>query len=122
MVQTRSSGIDANGTEQLLEKTLTPNKKRDNDSVNGNGNNAQHDDANTDLKNPAKRQKLPERTDPLRWRLRDDAGCQTWHYLEDDAEAKKWPQSLADKHFLGLPLVSLCFPVASFRLTNAAGR
>ena len=99
MVQTRSTAIDVNGTEQLLEKTSTPSKKRANDSANGNG------DADADLKNPAKRQRLPERTDPLRWRLRDDAGCQTWHYLDDDAEAKKWPQSLADKYFLDLPLV-----------------
>ena len=55
---------------------------------------------------PAKRQRLLERTDPLRWRLRDVAGCQTWHYLDDDAEVDKWPQSLADKYFLELPLVS----------------
>ncbi|CAG8972768.1 hypothetical protein HYALB_00006860 [Hymenoscyphus albidus] len=45
---------------------------------------------------------LQERTDFSRWRLLDEAGRQTWHYL-DDEEIKKWPQSTADKYFLGLP-------------------
>ena len=45
------------------------------------------------------------RTDMQRWRLLDERGCQTWHYLETDAELKAWPQSTADKYFLGLPLV-----------------
>ncbi|KAI4289812.1 MAG: hypothetical protein L6R35_000919 [Caloplaca aegaea] len=43
------------------------------------------------------------RTDPSRWRLRDDRGRQTWHYLQTDDETKSWPQSTADKYFLGLP-------------------
>lgn len=51
-------------------------------------------DANNDLK-----------TDYSRWRLLDDDGRQTWHYLESDEENKKWPQSIADKYFLGLPTV-----------------
>jgi lanosterol synthase len=42
-------------------------------------------------------------TDRTRWRLKDDRGCQTWHYLESDEEA--WPQSTADKYFLGLDTV-----------------
>ena len=46
------------------------------------------------------------KTDHSRWRLRDDRGRQTWHYLEDDGELKQWPQSVADKHFLGLDTVS----------------
>ncbi|PYH98377.1 lanosterol synthase [Aspergillus ellipticus CBS 707.79] len=49
-------------------------------------------DANGDLK-----------TDYSRWRLRDDRGRQTWHYLESDEENGQWPQSVADKYFLGLP-------------------
>ncbi|KAL2863488.1 terpene cyclase/mutase family protein [Aspergillus lucknowensis] len=49
-------------------------------------------DANGDLK-----------TDYSRWRLLDDDGRQTWHYLESDEECKAWPQSVADKYFLGLP-------------------
>jgi lanosterol synthase len=53
-------------------------------------------DANNDLK-----------TDYSKWRLLDDDGRQTWHYLESDEENKKWPQSIADKYFLGLPTVIL---------------
>ena len=48
---------------------------------------------------------VEEKTDIYRWRLLDKRGCQTWHYLESDEEVKAWPQSIADKHFLGLPLV-----------------
>ncbi|KAF3941061.1 hypothetical protein ABW19_dt0204546 [Dactylella cylindrospora] len=40
-------------------------------------------------------------TDYSRWRLKDDHGRQTWHYLSEE-EAKKWKQSTADKYFLGL--------------------
>ena len=53
---------------------------------------------------PAKRPKLSERTDYSKWRLLDEKGRQTWHYL-DDEQAKEWPQSDADKWFLCLPLV-----------------
>jgi lanosterol synthase len=54
---------------------------------------------------PAKRPKLSERTDYTRWRLLDERGRQTWHYLEDEEDAKEWPQSTADKYFLNLPTV-----------------
>lgn len=47
-----------------------------------------------------------EKTDYSRWRLRDDRGCQTWHYLGTDEEIKAWPQSTADKYFLGIGTVS----------------
>lgn len=47
-----------------------------------------------------------EKTDYTRWRLKNDRGCQTWHYLETDEELKAWPQTAADKHFLGLETVS----------------
>lgn len=47
------------------------------------------------------------KTDYSRWRLLDDRGRQTWHYLESDEEAAKWSQSVADKYFLGLPTVLL---------------
>lgn len=52
-----------------------------------------------------KRPKLQERTDYSRWRLLDERGRQTWHYLEDDEDAAEWPQTTADKYFLGLPTV-----------------
>ncbi|KAI9676326.1 MAG: Lanosterol synthase (Oxidosqualene--lanosterol cyclase) [Caeruleum heppii] len=42
-------------------------------------------------------------TDRKRWRLSDEAGRQTWHYLEDDHQVQLWPQSVADKYFLDLP-------------------
>lgn len=45
-------------------------------------------------------------TDIQRWRLLDEAGRQTWHYLETDEEVKAWPQSTADRYHLGLSLVS----------------
>ncbi|KAI9747109.1 MAG: Lanosterol synthase (Oxidosqualene--lanosterol cyclase) [Lichina confinis] len=41
------------------------------------------------------------KTDRSRWRLLDERGRQTWHYLETDEEVKGWPQSIADKYFLG---------------------
>lgn len=47
-----------------------------------------------------------EKTDYTRWRLKDDRGCQTWHYLSSVEEVKAWPQSAADKHFLGMDTVS----------------
>lgn len=47
-----------------------------------------------------------EATDIQRWRLLDERGRQTWHYLETEEEVEAWPQSTADRYFLGLPLVS----------------
>lgn len=55
-----------------------------------------------------------EKTDYTRWRLKDDRGCQTWHYLESDKDMKAWPQSTADKYFLGLDTVSWCLFQSSF--------
>jgi len=48
---------------------------------------------------------VDDATDLERWRLLDEKGRQTWHYLRTDAEVEKWPQSVADRHHLGLPLV-----------------
>ena len=61
--------------------------------------------SNTDRQEP----NTLTRTDYLRWRLLDDRGRQTWEYLETDEAVKEWPQSIADKYFLGLPTV--CMPV-----------
>lgn len=52
-----------------------------------------------------KRPQLSTRTDYTRWRMLDEKGRQTWHYLEDDEDAKEWPQTTADKWYLGLPVV-----------------
>ena len=46
-----------------------------------------------------------EKTDIERWRLLDERGRQTWHYLTTDEEVEAWPQSIVDRHHLGLPLV-----------------
>ena len=47
-----------------------------------------------------------ERTDYTRWRLLDEQGRHTWHYLTSDNELEAWPQSIADKHHLGFDTVS----------------
>lgn len=52
-----------------------------------------------------------ERTDHSRWRLLDERGRQTWHYLESDEELNNWPQSVADKYHLGLATVKCPFLV-----------
>jgi lanosterol synthase len=54
---------------------------------------------------PVQEPNTTTRTDYSRWRLLDDGGRQTWEYLETDETVKKWPQSTADKYFLGLPTV-----------------
>lgn len=46
-------------------------------------------------------------TDLHRWRLLTERGRQTWHCLVSDEENKAWPQSIADKYFLGLPTVCI---------------
>jgi len=88
MVTTRSSGIQPNGA--LAEKR-GPRKRQSEIAVG--------DETAT------KKPKLRATTDRTRWRMLDDEGRHTWHYLEDDKKAQKWPQSYADKYYLGLPLV-----------------
>jgi lanosterol synthase len=56
------------------------------------------------------------KTDYTRWRLLDEAGRQTWHYLATDEEVKKWPQSIADKYHLGMPTV--CFALCAESSAN----
>ena len=48
-------------------------------------------------------QERDDQTDRTRWRLKDDHGRHIWHYIEKDAE--HWPQTVADKYFLGLATV-----------------
>jgi lanosterol synthase len=80
MVTTRSQ---ANGASPL-------NKRKSNGDV---------------VEKNAKRAKIQEKTDITRWRCLDEDGRLTWRYLEDDDDATKWPQSYADKWYLGLDLV-----------------
>ena len=49
---------------------------------------------------------VDQKTDHTRWRLRDDRGRQTWHYLDNDEELKEWRMTVADKYFLGFDTVS----------------
>ena len=49
---------------------------------------------------------LNQKTDYSRWRLLDQQGRHTWHYLTTDEQMKAWPQTTADKYCLGLPSVS----------------
>lgn len=58
---------------------------------------------------------LENRTDRSRWRLLDERGRQTWHYLRSDEGIKAWPQSTADKYFLGLPTVCLSTRRSNFQ-------
>lgn len=44
-------------------------------------------------------------TDLERWRLKVDDGRQTWHYLHNDNQLKDWPQTDADRYWLGLSRV-----------------
>jgi lanosterol synthase len=53
-----------------------------------------------------KRPRLAAKTDPARWRMKNEDGRHTWHYLADDKAAREWPQNYADKWYLGLPLAS----------------
>lgn len=50
---------------------------------------------------------VDQKTDHTRWRLKNDDGRQTWHYLESDEELKAWPMTAADKYFLGQDTVSI---------------
>lgn len=89
MVTTRSSGRDL--TKLPAESQHTP-RKRERVGAETNGH--------------AKRLRLPSTTDHSRWRMLDEEGRHTWHYLEDDDKIKDWPQSYADKWYLGLPTVN----------------
>jgi lanosterol synthase len=51
-----------------------------------------------------------DKTDYSRWRLVDNDGCLRWRYLDSDEEVAKWPQTIYDKHHLGLPTVSKVIP------------
>ena len=63
-----------------------------NGHANGNGKTSEYTTSGTDL---------------TRWRMRDDRGRQTWHYLQTDEELKAWPMTTADKWYLGLETVGM---------------
>ena len=70
-------------------------RKRGAEGAQANGSTKHYDSEPQDVK-----------TDHTRWRLRNDRGRQTWHYLESDKELKEWPQTTADRHYLGIDTVS----------------
>jgi lanosterol synthase len=92
-------------------------------AVNGNSNKSDQDGsiASNGHTPQVKKPTLSERTDYTRWRLLDERGRQTWHYLEDDEDVKEWPQSIPDKYFLGLPLVSIPLPRVSIHANKVTG-
>lgn len=59
----------------------------------------------SDSERDTKKPEIEGKTDYARWRLKDDDSRHTWHYLVDDDEVKKWPQSTAEKYYMNLPLV-----------------
>ena len=53
-------------------------------------------------------------TDYSRWRLAlTDDGGHTWHYMHTDEEAKRWPQTVLDRYWLGLPVVRVSSLISS---------
>ncbi|KAG8529674.1 uncharacterized protein KY384_005155 [Bacidia gigantensis] len=58
-------------------------------------------------------------TDLERWRLLDERGRQTWHYLHSAEDVKRWPQTVADRYHLGLPLHLPTLPRATTPHTSA---
>lgn len=65
---------------------------------------------------------LQGQTDYSRWRLEVNHGRHVWHYLRDDEECKRWPQSEEDKYWLGLDVVSIARLNAGFESILARGR
>ena len=79
-------------------------------SANANGTKRRLDassEKETEKRDFPKRPRLEKKTDLTRWRVRDDEGRLTWHYMLDEEAAKQWPQSYADKWYLGLPMVGI---------------
>ncbi|KAF7798580.1 hypothetical protein EIP86_009802 [Pleurotus ostreatoroseus] len=59
-------------------------------------------------------------TDYSRWRLAvTNDGRHTWHYLKTDEECEKWPQTVLDKYWLGLPVNLPTLPPAKDALDAA---
>jgi hypothetical protein len=102
MVSTRSqtsTPIKANGGTTAATGADTgngsPGKKRKAEA-----------DSNGDLPMSSSKRPRDQQTDRARWRLKDERGRQTWHYLESDEEGKEWEQSVADRYLLGMETVS----------------
>jgi hypothetical protein len=46
-----------------------------------------------------------DRTDLSRWRLVNDKGRHSWHYLAPYQDPEKWPMTIPEKWYLGLEMV-----------------
>lgn len=112
MVTTRSSARKTPSTEfPLLNGHVNGNGHGNGHSKGNDTSKKRHSSANgvngRDEEHDSKRQKVAEPVDRTRWRMKSDDGRHTWHYLDDKEAVEHWPQSYADKWFLGLPLVRL---------------
>lgn len=105
-LQSHNSKTMARKSGKILSASVNGQKE---DHLNGHSASPEKRPLESDAES-ARASKLPARTDYNRWRLLDEKGRLTWHYLKDDEEIKAWPQSLADRYFLDLPLVALQSP------------
>ncbi|TGJ80517.1 hypothetical protein E0Z10_g8245 [Xylaria hypoxylon] len=71
---------------------------------NGSGQPSKKTGSNGHVDADTKRPRIADKTDRTRWRLLDESGRLTWHYLENEDAVKKWPQSTADRWYLGLDI------------------
>lgn len=75
-------------------------------SANGSANGSASGEKLTANAEPTSKKSMAgNKTDYRRWRMLDIKGRQTWHYLVDDEDVAEWPQTTADKYYLGLPTV-----------------
>ncbi|KAK5071511.1 Lanosterol synthase erg7A [Lithohypha guttulata] len=44
-----------------------------------------------------------QKMDYSKWRIKDENGRHTWHYLDSEEQIRQWPQDVSTKYFLGLP-------------------
>lgn len=109
MVQTRSGG-SLQGTPNGKAKARAGDSQSSRKRV-----------SNGHVNDDGKRPQIANTTDRSRWRLLDESGRLTWHYLEDDKAAKEWPQSTADKWYLGFDTVRR-LPILCTLSRDATGR
>lgn len=93
----RELGLSKTGHSQVASPTMSVRRRGEAKQTNGSANGTVKDASNA-IVDP--------KTDHARWRLRNDDGRQTWHYLDSDEELKSWPMSAADKYYLGMDTVS----------------
>ena len=94
-------------TRQPAQKTVNGFR---NGHVNGYANGGANGHANGHIKGN-NLSSSDQKTDRSRWRLLDESGRHTWHYLKTDKEIEEWPQTTADKYHMGLPTVSSSWAV-----------